>query len=405
MNSTVPIPALPAGFLLGAASAAHQIEGNNVNTDIWDAEWTQRSIFAEPSGDACDSYHRYGEDIALLAEAGLDTYRFGVEWARIEPEEGFFSRAQLDHYRRVAAACHEHGVTPMITLQHFTSPKWFARSGGWEDDRAAMRFARFAERVAAHLGDLVPWVCTINEANLIAGLGDIQNAYLGTSDGNTDVNRDDRDAPLGGFPHRDVDVMATIHRLAVDAYKSQASDALLGWTLSLADLQAVEGGEEVRDKTRQVTQLDFLDVSKEDDFVGVQTYTRSVLAAEGRVRPPKGAPRMQTGWEIYPQALENTVRLAAEHAGRPVVVTENGIATADDEQRIDYTSAALQGVARCVAEGVDVRGYLHWTLLDNFEWMAGYSKTFGLIEVDRETFERRPKPSLAWLGEVAAARA
>jgi beta-glucosidase len=362
-------------------------------------------MFAEASGDACDSYHRYPEDIALLAQAGLDTYRFGVEWARIEPEEGFFSRAQLDHYRRMAAACHEHGITPMITLQHFTAPKWFARRGGWADAQAADVFARYAERVASHLGDLVPWVCTINEANLLAELPDIQSAYLGTSEGNTDAARDDRPAPLGGFPHRDVEVMAKAHRLAFDAVKAQAGESMVGWTLAIVDMQAVEGGEALRDEKRQIAQLDFLDVSASDDFVGVQTYTRSLIGPEGHVRLPKGTPRMQTGWEIYPEALENTVRLAASHSGRPVVVTENGIATADDAQRIDYTASALAGVRRCLDDGVDVRGYLHWTLLDNYEWMAGYSKHFGLIEVDRETFERRPKPSLAWLGQVAAARA
>ena len=402
--ATATLPVLPKGFFMGTATAAHQIEGNNINADLWDAEWTRRSIFAEPSGDACDSYHRYGEDIALIAAAGLDTYRFGVEWARIEPEDGFFSRAELDHYRRVAATCHEHGVTPMITLQHFTAPKWFARRGGWNGDDAAQRFARFAERVAAHLGDVTPWVCTINEANLIAGIGDIQSAYLGTSDGSVDLGRDDRDAPLGGFPHADVEVMARAHQHAVDAFKSKAGAAKVGWTLSLIDLQAVDGGEELRDKTRQATQLDWLDVSKDDDFVGVQTYTRSVLGPEGPVRRPKGTPRMQTGWEIYPEALGNTVRLAASHSGQPVIVTENGIATADDQQRIAYTTRALEGVVDCVADGFNVLGYLHWTLLDNFEWMAGYAKTFGLVEVDRETFERRPKASLAWLGEVAGSR-
>jgi len=119
-------PVFPAGFLAGASTAAHQVEGGNVNADVWDAEHAPGSIFIEPSGDACDSYHRYGEDIALLADAGLDAYRFGAEWARVEPEEGEFSRAALDHYRRMAALCRERGVTPIVTLQHFTAPRWFA---------------------------------------------------------------------------------------------------------------------------------------------------------------------------------------------------------------------------------------------------------------------------------------
>ena len=392
-------------FLIGAATAAHQIEGNNLSADIWDAEWTRRSIFAEPSGDACDSYHRYREDIALLAGAGLDAYRFGVEWARVEPEDGWFSRAELDHYRRVLDTCHEFGVTPVVTYQHFTSPKWFARRGGWAAPDAAERFARFVERATAHFGDLVPWVCTINEANLIAELGDVTSApYLGTSSGSVDLSRDDRPAPLGGFPHRDVEVMTRAHRLAVDAVKSGPGDPMVGWTLALIDLQPVPGGEDRCASIRQTTQLDFLDVSRDDDFVGVQTYTRLLIGPDGRVRPPKGTKRMQTGWEIYPNALASSVQLATEHTGKPVLVTEHGIATGDDAERIDYTSRSLHSLQRTIDDGADVRGYLHWSLLDNFEWMAGYGMTFGLIEVDRGSFERRPRPSLGWLGSIAAAR-
>jgi beta-glucosidase len=395
----------PRSFLIGAATAAHQVEGNNVNADLWDAEWTRPSMFAEPSGDACDSYHRYPEDIALLAQAGLDAYRFGVEWARVEPEDGWFSRAQLDHYRRVLGTCHDHGVTPIVTYQHFTSPKWFARRGGWDAVDAAERFARFVERASAHLGDLVGWVCTINEANLLAELGDITSLpYLGTSGGSTDIARDDRPAPLGGFPHRDVEVMARAHRRAVDAVKSGPGSANVGWTLAMIDLQPVDGGEDRCAEMRRSSQLDFLDVSRDDDFVGVQTYTRMLIGPGGKVRPPQDSARMQTGWEVYPQALGSTVRLAAAHTGRPVLVTENGIATADDSERIGYTAAALAALQRAIDDGHDVRGYLHWSLLDNFEWMAGYGMTFGLIGVDRDTLERRPRPSLSWLGAVAAER-
>lgn len=395
----------PREFLIGAATSAHQTEGNNVSADIWDAEWTRESIFAEPSGDACDSYHRYPEDISLLAAAGLDAYRFGVEWARVEPEDGWFSRAELEHYRRVLGTCHDHGVIPVVTYQHFTAPKWFARRGGWGAGDSAERFARFVERATDHLGDLIPWACTINEANLIADLGDITAVpYLGTSAGSSNAQRDDRPAPLGGFPHRDVGVMARAHRLAAEAIKSGPGSANVGWTLALVDLQPVEGGEQRAAEICRNAQLDFLEVSRDDDFVGVQTYTRLLIGPDGPVRPPKGSPRMQTGWEVYPAALEATVRLAAAHTGRPVLVTEHGIATADDTQRIEYTAAGLAGLQRLLDDGVDIRGYLHWSLLDNFEWMAGYGMTFGLIEVDRQTLARRPRPSLQWLGALAARR-
>ena len=142
-------------------------------------------------------------------------------------------------------------------------------------------------------------------------------------------------------------------------------------------------------------------MSAADDFVGVQTYSRDIFGPQGRMPVPDEALKMQTGWEAYPGGLEHTVRLAASIAGVPVLVTENGMATHDDTARISYTKGALEGLARCVKDGVDVRGYLHWSLLDNFEWFSGYAMTFGLIAVDRETFDRTVKPSARWLGQVA----
>ena len=157
----------PSDFLWGSSTAGHQVEGGNVNADIWPLEWAEGSQFVEPSLDACDHYHRYGEDIATLAELGLNAYRFSVEWSRIEPEPGAFSRAALDHYRRMVGTCLEHGVTPVVTYCHFTTPRWFAGAGGWAAADAPDRFGRYAERVTEHLGDLLPWVATLNEPNVL----------------------------------------------------------------------------------------------------------------------------------------------------------------------------------------------------------------------------------------------
>lgn len=406
---------LPQGFLVGAATAAHQIEGNNVNADLWVGEWANGSGFAEPSGDACDSYHRYGEDIALLAAAGLNAYRFSVEWARIEPEAGHFSRAELDHYRRMAATCLEHGVTPMVSLHHFTGPRWFQRGGSWASEHAPSWFARYAERVARHLGDLVPQFCTINEANILCMVFETGMAPAAHTDDFRGATRkwpeaEPQDAAtreagtpgMGGWPNPDIALMAPVHRAARAAIKG-VCNSQVGWSLALVDFQSVEGGEERLAAARQKVQLDWLAVSAEDDFVGVQTYSRERFGPEGKVAAPEGCERTLTGWEYYPVALEHTLRLAAT-AGVPMYVTENGIATADDTRRIDYTGEALRGVGRCLADGLDVRGYYHWTLLDNWEWMSGFGPTFGLIAVDRDTFVRTPKPSLAWLGGVARTR-
>ena len=334
-----------------------------------------------------------------------------MEWSRIEPEPGFYSRAALDHYRRMIEHCREHGVTPVVTYNHFTVPRWMAGRGGWSAPDAPARFADYASRVTQHVGDLLSWVCTLNEPNLMAMMRSTGVLAMGEGDRSPAPDPvETQQGGVGGFdPSRyrmgivaaDVEQMAAAHRLAVEAIEAAAAAVNTGWTLALVDFQPAENGEERWREARRVAQTDWLAVSADDDFVGVQTYSRTRIGPDGQLPPADGSTTMQTGWEVYPDALGHTVRLAAEHAGVPVLVTENGMATDDDEARIAYTRAALEGLARCMADGIDVRGYLHWTLLDNFEWNAGYAKTFGLIAVDRETFERTVKPSARWLGEVA----
>ncbi len=402
----------PDGFLWGAATAGHQVEGGNVNADLWPLEWSPNSTFNEPSGDACDHYHRYPEDITTLAELGFTAYRFSLEWSRIEPEPGYFSRAALDHYRRMMELCLNRGVTPVVTYNHFTLPRWMAGEGGWAADSAPEHFGRYASRVTEHLGDLLSWVCTLNEPNLMAMLATTGVLAMGSGERRSAPGPSEARSPgVGGFdPTRyrmgliaaDFERMAAAHRSASEAITSLAPHVKVGWTLALIDLQPAPGGEGRWREARERGQTDWLAVSRDDDFVGVQTYSRSLVGRDGNVPPPEGMPTMQTGWEVYPEALGHTVRLAAEHAQVPVLVTENGMATDDDEARIAYTRAALEGLAACIDDGIDVRGYMHWTLLDNFEWNAGYSVTFGLVSVDRETFARTVKPSARWLGQVAS---
>ena len=412
----------PQGFLWGASTAGHQVEGGNMNADLWPLEWAPDSFFREPSGDACDHYHRYAEDMRLLADLGCNAYRFSFEWARIEPEPGYVSRAALDHYGRMVETCLSAGLTPVVTLNHFTLPRWMAAQGGWASPEAPERFADYTGYVAAHLGDLLTWVCTLNEPNVITMFAVTGAIAMGTNEQadatpgssfSSDAAQEDEDQSVPGVVGFDptqyrmglitgeLDVMAMAHRLATQVLRGTHNRMNVGWTLALVDLQPSPGGEERFAHARKIGQTDWLAVSAEDDFVGVQTYSRHRIGPSGVVPLPEGTPTMQTGWEVYPEALEHTVRLAAEHTGVPVLVTENGMATDDDEARIAYTRAALEGLARCVDDGVDVRGYLHWTLLDNFEWTAGYSKTFGLITVDHFTFARTIKPSARWLGEVA----
>jgi beta-glucosidase len=403
----------PAGFLWGTATAAHQVEGNNVYNDVWLLEHVPHSPFAEPSGDACDHYHRYPQDIALLQELGFNTYRFSVEWSRIEPEEGFYSRATLEHYRRMLATCHEHGLTPIVTFHHFTSPRWLMAAGSWVDDRTPAKFARFCEYTTQYLGDLIGGACTLNEPNiaaLIASVGvlppaeQLQQAPWWQTAARMLGVAPEKFAPFQfALAPQAREVMIAAHHQAVEAIKSSRGDFPVGITLALQDIQAGEGGEEVAAKIRYELNNYFLEAVRGDDFVGVQTYSRARFGPKGRLPSEEGVELTQMGYEFWPEALEATIREAAEVAGTPVIVTENGLSTLDDTRRLAYIQRALKGVANCLADGIDVRGYIYWSAFDNYEWTLGYRPHFGLIGVDRDTQERTVKPSARWLGEVARA--
>ena len=386
--------AFPDGFLWGTATAAHQVEGGNWNNDWWAWEHDPASPCTEPSGDAVDQWHRYPEDIALLAALGFDTYRFSVEWSRIEPEDGEFSSVALDHYRRVCATCLEHGVKPIVTLHHFTTPRWLAAAGSWDSDLAGDRFVRFAERVVEHIGDLVHSVCTFNEPNVVA--------LFGYGNGYFPPGVRDRAAR-----HRVNERFATTHRRVVDAVKAHHAALPVGLTLSMSEWTPVGEGAEARiDHVRGAYEDLFLDAARGDDFVGVQTYSRTRVGADGMLGPEDGVETTLMGYEFWPEALEATIRRAwAVTDGTPVLVTENGIGTDDDTRRIEYLGRALDGVASCLRDGIDVRGYVQWSLLDNFEWAFGYGPTFGIVAVDRGTQERIPKPSARWLGAIARGNA
>jgi beta-glucosidase len=389
----------PAGFVWGTATAAHQVEGGNWNNDWWAWEHFDQTPCAEPSGDAVDHWHRYEEDLDLLAGLGFNSYRFSLEWSRIEPEHGEWSRAALDHYRRVCAACRERGLAPIATFHHFTTPRWVAHRGGWEEPETADLFARYCARAADHIGDLVAWACTINEPNVVATMGYLAGVFPpGRSD--AALRRAVNDVLIDG------------HRKAVEAIRSARGSAPVGITLSMTDWQPVgaddeetAGAEARLQRIRRSHEDVFLDATGGDDFIGVQTYSRARVGPAGDLGPAPGVETTQMGYEFWPEALEATIRRAHERTGLPVLVTENGIGTADDQRRIEYVRRALEGVGRCLADGLDVRGYIYWSTMDNFEWALGYMPTFGLVAVDRDTFERRPKPSAGWLGSVARANA
>ena len=415
-----PAFVFPENFLWGTATAAHQVEGNNINSDTWVMEHLNHSLYLEPSGDAVDHYHRFEDDIRLLAELGFNSYRFSVEWARVEPERDFISQAELDHYKRMLEICHEWDLTPMVTLHHFTSPRWLIRDGGWGSLETADRFGSYAELIARELGDMVGGFCTINEANIPAMVRMLWMRHMSGEDGEREefqrlalaeaakafgVSVENFKPFMYAIEEQDREIILNAHRQAVLACKAMRPEVPVGLTLALSDMQAEEGGEAVRDEFRHGLQDVFLEAVKEDgdDFIGVQTYTRDRFGADGILPAPDGSAVTQMGYENYPQALCGTIRYAAAKTGLPVYVTENGIGTSLDAERLEYYRVALQCVVDCMQEGIDVRGYYAWSAFDNYEWNSGYEKTFGIIGVDRLTQKRKVKTSGFWLGDVAKA--
>ena len=396
---------VPEGFLWGTAISAHQSEGANTNSDAWLCENVTPTVFAQPSLDACDSLNRYAEDIAIAADLGFNCHRIGIEWARIEPEEGRFSLAALDHYRRVLEACHARGLKPMVTYNHFTVPRWFAARGGFEVADGADLFARFAARATEHLGDLISYASTFNEANiqrLVALLrrgGGRQEPIDAMIAACRRASGSDRFSSLLFAP---VDVCEPVlldaHAKAVAAMKAGPGDFPVGLTLTMQDVQ---GDPAMAEGLIQMLYGPWLDAARQADFVGVQTYTRVRVGPSGQLPPPSDVEMTGAGYEFYPQALGGTIRLAHERIGRPIYVTESGIATNDDARRVAFLDGALAQVRQCLDDGIDVRSFICWSLLDNFEWTKGYQERFGLVHVDYETFARAPKPSARHLGAIA----
>lgn len=381
----------PENFLWGAATAAHQIEGNNINNDWWVKEHAPGTQIVEPSGDAMDSYHRYREDMKLLSEAGLNCYRFSIEWSRIEPEQGFVSRAGIDHYRRMVDTALEFGLNPVVTLMHFTVPRWMFDGGFWRNPAAPDLFARFTELALPIVSEGVDYVCTINEPNIAAMLAGGEDAANLVAFGLPNPDLQVADALLASH-QRSREVLSSVPGLKT------------GWTVATQAFHSTgePGADEKMVEYGYPRDDWYLEMSAGDDFVGVQAYTRTFIGPDGPIPVADDVETTLTGWEFFPPALELGVRSAWELSGNvPVMVTENGIATADDTRRIAYTDGALRGLHAAIDDGIEVLGYQHWSALDNYEWASGFRPTFGLIGVDRETFVRTPKPSLAWLGEVA----
>lgn len=419
-------------FYLGAATAAHQVEGNNVHSDYWLQEQMPHGSFACKSEAACDHYNRYKEDIKLLANAGLNAYRFSIEWARIEPKEGEFVKEELEHYKDVIKCCKENNVEPIVTLHHFTSPAWLITKGGWEADTTVDYFARYVEYVMKNIDEELNYICTINEANMGIQIATIMERYKKQMMAAAATQKDNSDGKVQmglnlekimenqklvaqenmeafGTPNPQIfnstprsehgdELIMMAHKKAKEIIKKYYPNTKVGLTLSLHDIQYVEGGEKIAKEEWSKEFTHYLPYIKDDDFLGVQNYTRSVYDTNGLMATPSGAKLTQMDYEYYPQGLEHVLRKVSEDFKNELLITENGIATANDEDRVSFIKEALQGIKNCINDNLPIKGYCYWSLMDNFEWQKGYAMQFGLIAIDRNTLERSPKPSLNYLG-------
>ena len=447
----------PDGFSWGTATASFQIEGatqiDGRTDSIWDTYCRVPGAITDGhTGEpACDHYRRMPDDVALMAELGLDTYRFSVAWPRVRPDGGAVNPAGLDFYSRLVDALLEHGIRPWVTLYHWDLPQTLEDAGGWTNRDTALRFAEYARSVHDALGDRVPTWTTLNEPWC--------SAYLGYGAGVHAPGRSDPNAAVAAVHH-----LLLAHGLGVEVLRDAGAEQV-GITLNMSLFSAEHPDDPAdADVVRRLDGLGnrvFLDpilrgeypadvaadlapfglgdhirdgdlalIGAPIDVLGVNYYSTAHVEAQ----PPtpgeetieaipwavgvdvarnvsRGLPRTAMGWEIEADGLRRLlVRIHTDYPGTPLVITENGSAwddvvgpdgEVDDPDRIDYLRSHLAAAHAAIAEGVDLRGYLAWSLLDNFEWSYGYSKRFGIVHVDYDTQVRTPKSSARIYAEIA----
>lgn len=389
----------PKGFLWGAAGSAYQTEGNNINADWWSWEHSTQRIDSlkawgkNPedffSGPACDFYNRYDEDFGLAQSLGHNSVRFGTEWSRVEPRQGFIDEQVLDRYEQMLQSAKAHGLTVFLTLHHFTVPFWFLQNGGFTKKSNLPVFLNYVKLISQRLGQYVDFWITINEPEVYA-----THAYF-----------------FGHFPPeiksfwtcvRVVNNLILAHNKAAEILKLQDNKPVsiayhlndfqpVGWLSELTTVMAhYLSNEYILNRTINTC-----------DFIGVNYYNHHHVGLFGfRKHSQSGHDVTDLGWSIHPEGLERVLLHLRKH-NKPIYITENGLADAKDTKREKYIKDHLFYVHKAIQEGVDVRGYLHWSLTDNFEWHEGFMPRFGLIEIERDNLLRRKvRPSALKFAEI-----
>ncbi|MBT9495646.1 MAG: beta-glucosidase [Paucibacter sp.] len=427
-------------FLWGVATSAYQIEGavdvDGRGASIWDSFARQpgRTVNGESGAVACDHYHRWAEDVAMIADLGVDAYRFSIAWPRVQPLGlGGFNAKGLDFYERLVDGLLARGVQPHATLYHWDLPQHLQDLGGWGSRDTAFHFAHYADLIARRLGDRLASLATHNEPWCTAVLGHEQGKFA----------PGERDPQLAAqVSHH----LLLSHGLAMTAMRASAAACPLGIVLNQVSVSAASDSAADQAGARseyarfvrwymdplflgqypqdtgiahypEIRSGDMALIQQPMDFLGINYYSRTwISSAEPAVPAPKALGETDMGWEIYPDGLrELLVGLKRDYALLPpLFIMENGMANADsvsdgrinDSARIDYVRRHLEALAQAKAEGVDVRGYFYWSLMDNYEWDSGYAKRFGLVHVDYASQKRTLKDSALWYRDgIASLRA
>lgn len=393
---------LPSGFLFGAASSAHQVEGDNFNSDWWMYEQQGK---LPKSGKAADHYNRYEEDLSIAKQIGLNAMRISIEWSRIEPVEGKWDRIGIEHYRKVLQKMKELGLVRMVTLHHFTLPQWLAEKGGFSKASGVEAFGRFAWFVAQNLGTEIDLWVTINEPEIYASLGYKMGIWPPFKKNTFEMIRIIKN-------------LIKAHKSAFAAIKQTLPEAKIGVAKNSTYLEAYRNN--FADKllvsiARRISNHYFLEkIRKEMDFIGINYYFYERLKFDWKkgyramnhnfdYKPELDSdekPRSEMGWRTYPEGLYYLLRDFKKYR-KPIYITENGIANARDDMRKDFILQHLASVKKAVDEGVDARGYFYWSLTDTYEWQDGFGPKFGLVEVNFEAQERKVRPSAGIFKELS----
>ncbi|MDD3088531.1 MAG: glycoside hydrolase family 1 protein [Candidatus Omnitrophica bacterium] len=415
----------PKDFLWGAAASSHQIEGYNKWNDWWKCE--EAGLLSERSGRACAHYGLYKNDFQLAKELGHNAHRLSLEWSRLEKTEGSWDGPEWQHYRDVVKTLSDLGIEPIVTLNHFTMPLWFAEKGGWKNKDAPRIFARFAVKALEELGEIVKYWIPINEPYILAFLGhlygkwppfekDLASTLLVMRNlikAHSLAYKDMRYHRISGTVKRPIigiaHAVTAFHPCRARSIADMAASHLRNSFYNHSFAASAIKGRLLLPFIRN----EQLAAKGTVDFVGLNYYFRQFIRYShpfpkkiyplGDVCDLKhhkdSGPITDMGWEIYPKGLYEVVRNFDRYK-LPLMITENGIGTLDDSLRTTYIKEHLLWLARAVQDGSNVIGYLHWSLMDNYEWADGYSKRFGLVGIDYPTLKRTIRSSAEYYRSV-----